>query len=224
MNFFFDLDGTLLEVKDKYFAVYEGFVNEQKGSVLNSNEFWKLKRQMKSNEELCELSGLDVKHGPLLKKHIRDLIETDKYLIFDKLISGAKELFEYIKSQNLGNIFIITMRRSEHELVKQLGELGILPYIDQVILPYSITGKFEDGDPLAKSIAANHFGINNEPSMIIGDSGADIRSGKTLGWITVGVLSGLRDENIMKTYEPDYIIDSIAGLRPVIEKVTAMHK
>ena len=45
--------------------------------------------------------------------------------------------------------------------------------------------------------------------MIIGDTEADIITGKNLGLYSIGVLSGIRSEDFLKKLNPDLIIKSI---------------
>jgi len=46
MILYFDFDGTLVDVKDKYYDIYKAFVSEHEGVTLAKEEFWNLKKNL----------------------------------------------------------------------------------------------------------------------------------------------------------------------------------
>ena len=50
------------------------------------------------------------------------------------------------------------------------------------------------------------------PVYVIGDTEADILTGRELKASTVGVLTGIRNNDLLQSYKPDYIIKNIIFL------------
>ena len=95
----------------------------------------------------------------------------------------------------------------------------VLPLLEQL----DIAGSFDPiigadaGLPMKPAPdAINHivsrFNVPKESTVMIGDGLADVRAGKAAGVITCAVTYGFRSEEELRGLEPDYVINSIAGL------------
>ncbi|MGQ9542565.1 MAG: HAD family hydrolase [Candidatus Bathyarchaeia archaeon] len=73
--------------------------------------------------------------------------------------------------------------------------------------------------PRHVAIAISLSGSKPEETILVGDSVADIISGKIINAITVGVLTGLGTRRQLVEAKADHIIESIAELPPIIRRI-----
>jgi phosphoglycolate phosphatase-like HAD superfamily hydrolase len=64
----------------------------------------------------------------------------------------------------------------------------------------------------------------SEETIVVGDSVADIVSGKSVGAVTVGVTTGLNSRQELSEVEADYLIDSVADLPDLIREIRRTRK
>lgn len=218
LTIFFDFDGTLIDVKSKYYQIYADFIAGYNGICLGLEEFWALKRAMGSNEDICAKSGLLKQLGSELKEFTKQNIEKEKYLTLDTPFIDTFQILDYLQ-QKQATVNIISMRRNTIGLENQIIRFGISRYITNIYAPHAILGAtIIEGDSLSKSHAITSLGINNNKAIIVGDTGTDLSSAKHLGWQSVAVLTGLRNREEIEKYQPNYIIDQLIDLRNIIEK------
>ena len=63
------------------------------------------------------------------------------------------------------------------------------------------------------------MGISFNRMAMVGDMHTDIIMGSTVGSITIGVLTGIFSEEKMKRYKPDFIINSVADIPTIYDKI-----
>ncbi len=132
-------------------------------------------------------------------------IETAEMTKLDQLIPGVdKTLIELGSKRH--QLFLVSLRRNSRVFQQEVEELGLKSYFTKVISGHTQKEGFELKKRLIKDITVG------EHSMIVGDTESDIIAGKQLGLITVGVLSGIRNKDILSNLEADYIIGTVAEL------------
>lgn len=210
MTLFVDLDGTLLDIRAKYLAVYRYFLTLHTQTGLSDSDFWALKRSAAENFEIAILSGVSQKAASNFSSFIQDHIETAPFLALDTLLPGIRETFESVAMSNF-NVRLLTMRRNRQTLFDQLRRLQIRCWFESIL---EINHSENGGIPhKAISIKANCF---KDPAMIIGDSGMDIKSGKFAGIATCAVTTGLRDFEVLRNYNPDIIVESFSEIIAIL--------
>jgi phosphoglycolate phosphatase len=106
------------------------------------------------------------------------------------------------------------MRRNQEMFRRQVGWLGITKYFKQVINASRLEPP-EQSDLTDKSRAVKSLSLSVQ-SLIVGDSGMDIITGKQLGATTCAVTTGVRNESILRRYGPDFLVGSLAELDGVL--------
>lgn len=64
---------------------------------------------------------------------------------------------------------------------------------------------------------ARRHGLAPEASVMVGDGASDLRAGRALGWRTVAVLYGYGDAASLRAEAPDWAIQTLAELPPLLE-------
>lgn len=205
-QFFFDLDGTLI---DSRFRLFDLFNEITKQDLLEFDDYWELKRAMYGHEWILK-RYFQYSDNQLneFNEHWLSLIEQEDYLDKDRLFPFTKSVLE----ATIGSKYIVTARQSKANVRKQLAKLGILEYFDDI---------FVTEQKNTKTDLLNNSGLAfSGDDIFIGDTGHDIQTGKNLGMISVGVLSGFRNKSMLIPYHPDFLLSSIEELHA---KVIAKH-
>lgn len=202
MTVFLDLDGTLVEVSRKYYAVYRDILKRHGYNTLGIQSYWEMKRDGTSNRKIllhsnCGLSEEDY------KIEFTELIEKNGYLRFDVLKAGARSTLEQLSG--FGELVLVTMRKNRDALLKELEQLRIIDFFIKVVNDDlgDDTKAWEKKEKLFKE----H--IVGKQAFVIGDSEAEIKAGKNLGYKTIAVSNGIRTVQILRGLEPDYILSDI---------------
>lgn len=207
---FFDLDGPILDVSEKYYRSYSYILTQDGYDPIDKYLYWELKRNRTPEKEIHLLSGAE---GIVDYKQRRiNIIEKDEYLAYDVIQKGAIESLRMAKTR--GQVILVTLRSSKKQLFRQLTSLKLTDFFDDIL----ISG--DETDPRWKikyNLVVDKFGAINSEFLFIGDTETDILAGKNLGCDkTIGVLNGIRNIILLKEVSPDIIITGIHKLNEII--------
>lgn len=207
MAIFFDLDGPILDVSEKYYRVYSDILSQNGFKVLSKTEYWNAKRRKISEIEILQKSSAE----PLIEIYLYErkiLIESDSYLIYDKLQDGALHVLETLCKKH--KLILVTLRTYPEQLHKQLSYLNIKKYFVTVL------SSGEETHPRWKikyNLIKNFInGKMSDENILIGDTETDVLAGKELGCKTIAILNGIRTKELLLESNPDIIFKSIEDL------------
>jgi phosphoglycolate phosphatase-like HAD superfamily hydrolase len=207
MNIHFDLDGTLIDVSHRHYAVYSAIAQALGFSPLSAARYWSMKRVRTPLAQVLAQSGA-TRHRDRFEAMWLALIEQDRYLEKDTLLPQTLAVLKQLRRKN--TLLLITLRHSRRALARQLDRLKLTRMFDNVIsgAPTGATPKFK------VSLIRQY---SRPDDWLVGDTEADIIAAKTLGLISCAVTTGLRSRDFLSVLKPDYVIDSIAGLSAAID-------
>ncbi len=212
MNIYLDLDGTLIDISERYFQAYSDSVISFGIKPLSKNKYWQLKKEKYSLKDIVELNcGEDLVLS--IMKNLEYCIEQTEYLKLDKLIPGAIETLNILKQNH--RLVLVTLRKHKTNLDKQLKALRIEFYFDKILdgvdagVPHRIKADLIKGDSV----------FHGKNSLIVGDTEVDIMAGKILDIQTAAVLTGIRTEKLLSEEKPNYILQNISNLPSLIEDI-----
>lgn len=182
-NVFIDLDGTVLDGKQRHYRCYCSIIKDYNGIPLDIEMYWKLKRGRISALDLLKLSQCNMTSTDFIKIWI-EKIERKEFLQFDILKEGASEKIIQFR-EAAERINLVTMRKNKENLFWQLKNLGIFRLFDEIIVANE-----------TKEAALSRF--RKSYSVIIGDTEADIYAAEKLDFIFLGIENGLRYPKIFK--------------------------
>jgi len=211
MNIYIDLDGTILDVSERYYRLYYDVVTSFGGKPLPKEKYWALKRRKIPEEKILKLSNVD-NISACIKKRL-EKIESTTYLKYDLPLPSSLATLILLKNK-LNRLILVTLRSSKENLYKQLKSLRILHLFDRILTTNANKNQWLIKSELIK--ADSYF--DKSSSVIVGDTEVDILAGKILGIKTVAVLTGIRSKDILLANKPDYIINSIKDLPNLIHK------
>lgn len=205
MNILFDLDGTLVDASDRLYQLFQDLVPE---SNFSKKEYWELKRNKISHQMILErfFSEIDFE---FFNKRWLDLIETDKYLMLDKVYPDTVETLKDLSRSY--NLVLLTARQSAKKMICELDSLGIHNFFKCIIA----TEDRKKDELLYEAISKGD--ISKEPNdLFVSDMGKDIALGNDLCYRTVAITRGFMNEKYLSEYEPEYLIEDLNGLYDVI--------
>ncbi len=204
MTIFCDLDGTLLDFFPRYYAILKDYFSFDR--IPSFEEYKKSRRSGLSEVGLVKLFRPDSKE---IDKYIvfrNEMIESQKYLAFDKLFSNS--VIGDLKKK--GKLVLLTYRKQNQNLKMQVEDFQIAGLFDEIITPSEL---FTD----AIEFKAHFISQQEGAKIMIGDSKADIVAAQKNNIVSVGVLTGLSDIERMKLLSPSMIIESIEDFHAVPE-------
>jgi len=213
----FDLDGTILDSIGVYFQIIE-------------TVFDRLALTMPPKERIREAAKTGEFEWNLVfpattQVEMDDLIEQTHQITAEiypklfganlKLIPSAKETLEIILQKGI-KVGIVTSTPRENMTRKMpvLEGLGIKDLVEVIVAADDAPRKKPAPDPLI--LGSRQLDMSPVRCMYVGDSRTDIQAGKAAGMLTVGVLTGIDDQEALSRENPDAVIDSIANLKDML--------
>jgi phosphoglycolate phosphatase len=198
MNIVFDLDGTLIDSRRRLYELFQILAPTQ---GLSFSKYWALKRQKISNEKiLSEMLGFD---DDMVAKFVDDWmrqIETPEFLALDTNFPGMHQTLSALGQ--LANLHVCTARQSRAGVLAQLERLELRAFFASVL----VTEQRYQKEWLIRSEVEGLSALD----WLVGDTGADIVVGKSLGMRTCAVLTGFLSEASLRPYGPDRLLESAA--------------
>ncbi len=199
MNIFFDLDGTLLDSRERLYGLFQQLVP---GSKLSFDDYWTLKRNKIAHKEILKNNfGYSDKAFFLFEEEWMKSIELQEWLELDKPFDGITNYLKDLKGKH--QLFVVTARQYESTAIQQIHLHGWYNIFEKVLVTCQQKEKYE----LIKTAVK----VTNQDWMV-GDTGNDIQTGKKLGINTAAVLSGFMSKEKLEEYNPDIIVDNVLDL------------
>jgi|SRR6185437_15162466 len=200
MNIFFDLDGTLLDSRERLYQLFQHLVPD---SNLSFNEYWELKRNKIGHKEILKTHfSYSEEAFTSFEKIWMERIELPEWLALDKPFNGITNYLKELKNKH--SLYIITARQLEDLAIEQINQIGWKGLFEKIL----VTGKKMEKYDLIKASVK----VSNE-DWFVGDTGKDIQIGKKLDINTVAVLSGFLNRDKLEEYNPDLIVDNVNELK-----------
>lgn len=214
---FLDLDGTLLDVAARHYATYVEVLgmSELRGAPLPEREYWGLRREAKSWEEIVTKSRLFPTKFKLFAERFEARLETPEMLALDRLRPGVDNTLAKLYTKT--PIILITQRRDTENLESQLATLGIRKYFVTVLSGAPEKTRRFDKDARWKhkaGLVRRRYKILPAEGVYIGDTETDVKAARDLKLEVFLVEGGHRTRDLQIKADPDRMVaDLPASLR-----------
>ena len=205
MKIFLDLDGTILDIKRKYYRIYTNLLSHGGFLSLEMDAYWDLKRSKISEEDIARHTATPHFSSYYANKRI-ELIETMDYLVLDSVFDYVYDILDEWKKTH--GVYIVTLRRNRENLNQQLDMFNLHRYYDFV---YNM-----DERKARKEQIIKHEIDDASNCIIIGDTGTDVVAGRRLGITTVALTCGIRSKKLLEEADPDFIFSDLKGVREIL--------
>jgi phosphoglycolate phosphatase-like HAD superfamily hydrolase len=197
-----DLDGTLLNIRNRHYIAYKITIESMGGKPLPLQEYWHLKRAKVSHNSLLIQSSVSEKCIDTFTRLFSETVENPEYFSLDEVFPWTKKTLQNLS--DYATLRIISFRKNQQTITKQLTSFNLSGYISTV---YS-------GSPNKYRTKYHLLPENLRDSVmaVAGDTEADIALAQKLTVPSYAVLSGIRNTTALKDYRPTQIIKNISYL------------
>lgn len=207
MKLFFDLDGTLIDISERYYRVYSDILTEAGFSTIGKEEYWDAKRHKVPEDQILAMTDAKEFYEQYTKKRVA-LIESDYYLSNDRLQEGVIEVLKNFSMKY--QLILVTLRRSASQLYRQLVDLELIDYFTDVL------SSGEDLEPrwmIKYNLIKEYLGCGYDSShILVGDTETDIKAGNEIGFKTIAVSNGIRIKELLILSNPTFICESVGDI------------
>jgi HAD superfamily hydrolase (TIGR01509 family) len=206
-----DLDGTIVDSKEAYLEAVKTAFKTMEQKIVDAKIVTEIPKRIEQNLPIKDLlKGIDVqKFLDVYLKAYSQATSTKTKPIPE--VSGTLN-----KLSKRAKLALITMRYVPKEkVIKELEKFGLAKYFQHVITALDTHNPKPSPEALIK--CAKQLDIEMCECVVVGDSVADIKAGKTAGIKTVAVLSGIFSRKELEREKPDLILESVNQLPDFIE-------
>ena len=208
----FDLDGTLLDSKERF---YESYVQALADFGLPTIT----REQFERHYHLDDLShrlpqGMALRED-FWRRFLANLTAANHET--QVAIPGVPEALDRLRTEGYAMAVATARLCPEDSIRRELEHLGMLHYFDDVLSNARVAARagWEKADTASKRViieeAAASLGLPPSQTAFIGDWSADIRSAKEAGCgMTIGVLSSGFKPEVLLAEKPDALLGSVA--------------
>jgi len=204
MMLFWDLDGTILDVSEKYFQLYKKLVGKPSDEKFDKHSLWEMKRAQYSDHKILSLFQINDVDMDAFRQGKARLIEAEELLAYDILQLGAIEKLEDL-SQTF-EMAIVTLRKNRRNLLQQLEVLELTKYFSIILSPGPELYHLKESLQKVELLSRQYI---NPKGWMIGDSDSDINCAKDLKISSVGLFSGLRNADKMSMLSPTHLLPGL---------------
>jgi HAD superfamily hydrolase (TIGR01509 family) len=212
----FDLDGTIIDSLETYTQAFNRGLEQLHEEPIPKNELAALLNTGLGLKDtiMKRYSSLDQETAEKYFEEIRDAyLELEKEGV--RLQPGAREVLSRLKARGV-KIGIVTGRTTSGEgRWHELRRLNAAQFIDVMITGADSARNKPAPDGLIKCI--RELGLSAQECVFVGDSQADLLTGKAAGVKTIGITTGVAEKGALTLEKPNAIIDSMAELTSWIE-------
>jgi HAD superfamily hydrolase (TIGR01509 family) len=206
-----DLDGTVVDSREAYLEAVKTAFKTIGQMIVDVRIVTEIPKRIEQNLPINDLlEGMDVQRflDVYLKAYSQATSTKTKPM---PQISNTLE-----KLSKKAKLALITMRYVPKEKVTQeLEKFGLAKYFQHIITALDTHNPKPSPEALIKS--AKQLDIEMCECLVVGDSVADVKAGKTAGIKTVAVLSGIFSREELEREKPDLILESVNQLPDFLE-------
>lgn len=207
----FDLDGTLLDVREGFYWQFQELTRHFDGAPI-SKEMINASAHGTTEQIVRSLvRNTTVPFDDILRKHHSFRLESyDRYL---KLYDGVDDLLPILKRMGIG----VAALTSGNALTEScLDRTGIRQHFDMVVTAEHIDNPKPHPEGLYK--IAQEMNVDLEELIVVGDTVVDILVGKNAGVkMTIGVTHGFGSAGSLVAAGADHVVHNIPSILDVIE-------
>ncbi len=212
---FCDFDGPLVDVSDRYYHTYQlALANtfdyyREKGqplylTPLDKAQFWQMKQQRISDEQIASCSGLQDEHISYFLQQVSGIVNDCSLLEKDKFHQGVHWALALLHSQGV-QLVLVTLR-CQDQVRQILTNYGLLRLFQGVYGTSDETAAYGNNIECKTGLLKQALQEQADgKGVMVGDTEADILAAKAVGMPAIALTCGIRSFEYLQQFEPDYI-------------------
>lgn len=206
-----DLDGTIVDSREAYVeAANAAFaaIGQEKVDIEITTE---IPRRLEQNLSVNSMIKT-VNANKFLDAYLKSYYKVTA--IKTKPIPNVSETLKKLSQK--AKLALVTMRHVPREkVIRELENFGLAKYFQLVVTALDTSQPKPSPEALIR--CAKQLGIQISECAVVGDSVADVRTGRNVGAKTVAVLSGIFTREELEMEKPNLILKSINELPDFLE-------
>ena len=195
---FFDLDGTLVDIKQRQYQVYVDVLKSLNQKYIQSfEEYWHFKTSRTNIRTILEKTDAQSQLDEFLLIRSK-LIEEPYYLEKDVIIKNVVKVLSELT--NHFDIKVLTARKNYEKTVEHLHDLGLLKYFSEVIC----CGE--------KHHILRQEKYHDKNLLIVGDTEKEIKAAANVNCKCISLSTGIRNNQFLLQNNAEIIFDDIVSL------------
>lgn len=208
----FDLDGTIVNTNELIISSFMHALKENNLPALTREEIiphmgTTLQQQMSAFSGLQDTSVLELSYRSYNYAHHDELIRSFPHV---------NETMDGLLSRGI-KLGIVTTKIRPTTL-KALEMFDLLKYMETIVTVNDVSQAKPHPEPVLTAVA--NLGVDPARTLMVGDSAVDIQSAKAAGVRVAAVAWSLKGEEMLRKYNPDYIIHDMKDLYTIVEQET----
>lgn len=197
---FLDFDGTLTDPRPRLYSLFCELEPECAWSFV---DYWSIKRKRISQRDMLKrYFGYDEIRVTRFRQAWMEKIEEPERLAKDIPYPGVDAFLARCAERS--SLYLVTARQRPERAHEQIRRLGWSGFFTKIL----VTGQQRPKADLVREA------VSYAPADVLaGDTGEDIMAGKTLGIQTVAVSSGVLNEEILQSYQPNQLLQYVTELQ-----------
>jgi len=206
-----DLDGTIVDSREAYVEAAKAAFAAIRQENVDIEIAIEIPRRLEQNLSINNMiNGINAKkflHAYLKSYYKVTAIKT-------KPIPNVSETLKKLSQK--AKLALVTMRHVPREkVIRELENFGLAKYFQLVVTAFDTSQPKPSPEALIR--CAKQLGIQISECAVVGDSVADVRTGRNVGAKTVAVLSGIFTREELEMEKPNLILKSINELPDFLE-------
>ncbi|KGE19863.1 pyrophosphatase PpaX [Paenibacillus wynnii] len=208
----FDLDGTIVDTNELIINSFMHALKQNSLPLLSREQIiphmgTTLQQQMRAFSGLEDVSKLELSYREFNYEHHDALVRP---------FPQVNETMEELRRRGIKMGIVTTKIRPT--TIKALEMFDLMQYMDTIVTVNDVTEPKPHPEPVLTAV--HNLGVDLRKTLMVGDSAVDIQSAKSAGVVAAGVAWSLKGEEILRKYEPDYIIHDMAEILAIVEQGT----
>lgn len=162
----FDLDGTLLDSRNRHLVVMT-YVLSENGIKLDTSDYLSYKSDGYSNLSWLRMKGVDDILSEQINEQWKELIEEERFLSEDVLYNNTLDVLKSISGNNY--LMLLTARNNMQTVQKQIDQLGLRQFFDDVFI---VPSNGNTAELKAKILSENSIDV------FYGDTESDLKAAR----------------------------------------------
>lgn len=196
---FFDLDGTLVNSQQRLYELFRELCPE---CAMSYGEYWAIKRgRMSQKDMLQEYYGYNDAQVRAFHELWFAKVEEPARVDRDEPVPGMDVVLRDCAQRH--TLFVASNRQNGPLAEAELSRLGWRDLFSAIL----ITGQKRSKEELIRDCCT----VAPE-DVLVGDTGEDIRTARSLGIRSIAVSWGILERSILAEYAPDILLDDVSQL------------
>ena len=204
MLIFFDFDGTLVDISERWWQLHLDTAKQfQLPPYQDRSLYISLKRSGCSEIDIMNKAADNREHIEEYDRERIKRIELPEYLRYDRLFNDSMTVLESLQQQG-HRLALVSKRRNKENFLREFKGFGLLKYIRDI----NVSGRFSKKEMLQSKYSA----ATMENSLFVSDDIDDMKTADALHMRSVTAGFGCRSPWFLKTHGAKTIIKSLTDL------------